>query len=102
MRQAGIKKKTVQTRSCAARAEERQKEFRDKTIRLGDYMEALEANGEHILYLDEATFTARGYSKQAWSAPNTNIMINDPLQYQPCIAVIAAVCKCHGLWAWDM
>ena len=29
-------------------------------------------------------------------------MIRDPLKIQPCIAVIAAVCKCHGLYAWDM
>ena len=65
-------------------------------------MERLNRRNEHILYLDEAVFTARGYSQLAWSAPGTNILIRDPLQRQPCIAVIAAVCRCHGLYSWDM
>ena len=27
--------------------------------------------------------------------------VEDRTGRQPCIAVIAAVCKCHGVWAWD-
>ena len=42
-------------------------------------------------------FKARGYQKQAWSGPYENITVEDRTGKQPCQAVCAAVCKCHGV-----
>ena len=63
-------------------------------------MEELYRKEKHILYIDECIFSARGYQESAWSAPNTNVRVEDRTGKQPCIAVIAAVCSCHGVWAW--
>ena len=65
-------------------------------------MERLYRAGAHVLYLDECTFKARGYQQYAWSRPCENIEVFDRTKAQPCIAVIAAVCTCHGVWAWAM
>ena len=50
-----------------------------------------------MIFADECVFKARGYQKNAWSNQKTNIIIEDRTGKQPCQAVCAAVCKCHGL-----
>ena len=50
-----------------------------------------------MIFADECVFKSRGYQKNAWSNQRANVLIEDRTGKQPCQAVCAAVCKCHGL-----
>ena len=49
------------------------------------------------MLLDEAIFKARGHQQRAYARPYENVFIEDRTGKQPCQAVCAAVCACHGL-----
>ena len=61
LRQAGIKRKVVVTKRVAARKEERVDQFREMTITLASKIEAAVTGPRHLLWIDEAVFTAQGY-----------------------------------------
>jgi len=61
LRQAGVTKKAVKTQRVAARKEERVGEFREMTIKLADKMESIYEGQKHLLWIDEAIFSAQGY-----------------------------------------
>ena len=56
-------------------------------------------SGEHLVFADESIFNSRDFQMRAYAALNQNIHIEDRTGKQPCLAVCAAVCKCHGLLA---
>ena len=68
-----------------------------RTIDLWNEIQKIQKEGGHLIFADECVFKARGYQKNAWSNQKTNIIIEDRTGKQPCQAVCAAVCKCHGL-----
>ena len=59
-------------------------------------------DGGHLIFADECVFKSRGYQKQAWSAPYDNITVEDRTGKQPCQAVCAAVCRCHGILTYQI
>ena len=78
IRQAGIKKKAIITRRCCPNtSSKRVQKDRDGLLALAEKMEEYYRQERHILYIDECVFSARGYQESAWSAPNTNVRIED-------------------------
>ena len=53
--------------------------------------------GAHLVFGDESIFRARGFQTTAWAAPRQNVVVEDRTDHQPCQAVCAAVCACHGV-----
>ena len=53
--------------------------------------------GAHLDFGDESIFRARGFQTTAWVAPRQNVVVEDRTDHQPCQAVCAAVCACHGV-----
>ena len=65
-------------------------------------MNKIVKDGGHLIFADECVFKSRGYQKQAWSAPYDNITVEDRTGKQPCQAVCAAVCRCHGILTYQI
>ena len=78
-------------------------EFERKVVMLDDFVTQILDSGEHFIFLDEAVFSQNSYQTlKAWSAPNTNVIVEDRGKSVPCQAVCAAVCKCHGLFTYEV
>jgi hypothetical protein len=101
-RNAGIRKKTVNIRRVAQRRTQRLDEFENKVIELHEQVQSILAAGGHLVYLDESTFTSRAFQQRAWARENENILVEDRTGKQPCLAVCAAVCACHGLLTFEV
>ena len=69
MKEAGIMQKKVRVVNIPARKTGRVYEFEEKTLELFHKMESHLANKDHIVFLDECVFKARGFKMQAWAAP---------------------------------
>ena len=68
MRKAGLKRKKVVIRNIPARRTQRISEFEEKIIALDDEVQAIAKSGEHLVFVDEAIFSARSYQElKAWS-----------------------------------
>ena len=59
-------------------------EFEDKRVALDDFIKRIQAENGHLVFADEAIFTARGFQMTAWSAPYTNVVVEDRTDNQPC------------------
>jgi hypothetical protein len=78
-------------------------EFERKVVALDDQVQAILKSGEHIVFVDEAVFSARSYQDlKAWSGVAENVVVEDRCYSHPCLAVCAAVCKCHGLLTFEV
>ena len=98
MRQAGITRKKISVRRAPARKILSLDEYGDDILKLDDQIRTLPADS-HLVFADECVFSARGFKMSAWSNPHENIEVEDRSRNQPCQAVCAAVCSCHGLLA---
>jgi hypothetical protein len=65
-------------------------------------VEAIQAAGGHLVFIDESTFTARAFQMSAWAQKHDNVLVEDRTGKQPCLAVCAAVCACHGLLTYEV
>ena len=72
-------------------------ELEQKTLALYDKIQTIKADGGHLVFADEAIFTSKGYQTRAWAGPGRNVVVEDRGSSEPCKAVVAAVCACHGL-----
>ena len=97
MRKAGLRKKVVRVRNAPQRSTQRLEEFEDRTVALDDFVKGIQAKQGHLVFADEAVFTARGFQMSAWARPGENVEVEDRTGKQPCQAVCAAVCACHSL-----
>ena len=93
----GYKFKKVKTKNMPQKKDKLYKPYCDQTIDLRDRVNKIIKEGGHLVFADECVFKARGYQKQAWSGPYENVTVEDRTGLQPCQAICAAVCKCHGL-----
>ena len=102
MYQAGLRKKTIKVRNAPTMTDNKIEKHENRTLEL--YMEVQKVldSKEHLVFVDESTFVARGFSTQAWSNRHDNIVVEDRTGKQPCQAICAAVCKCHGLLAYNI
>ena len=102
MRQAGCKKKKVLVRRAAQRKTQRLEEFEQLIQQLAQQVSAVQKSGGHLVFADETIFNSRNFQMSAWAPPGQNIAVEDRTGNQPCLAVCAAVCKCHGLLAFTI
>lgn len=98
MHQAGMTKKSILVRRAPAKHELTLEKYGDQILELDETVEKYYGK-EHMIFIDECTFSSRGFSKTAWSNQHQNITVEDRSRNQPCQAVCAAVCVCHGLLA---
>ena len=101
-RNAGIKKKSILTRRAPQRKTQRLEEFEDKVLQLHRQVQEIQAAEGHLVFIDESTFTARAYQQRAWAQECDNVLVEDRTGKQPCLAVCAAVCACHGLLTFEV
>jgi hypothetical protein len=97
MRQAGLSKKKIAIRRMPQRKTQRTEEFYRKIIALDAQVKGILQSKGHLVFADEAIFSARGFQMEAWSKPGQNVELEDRTGNQPCQAICAAVCSCHGL-----
>ena len=100
MLQAGITIKKVRIVNIPQRRSQRFDEFDNKILDLEKKVELALARGDHLVFIDECVFKARGFKMKAWSGPGDNVLVEDRTGKQPCQAVCAAVCSCHKLLAY--
>jgi hypothetical protein len=67
MRQAGLRKKIISIRKVPQRKTQRLEEFATKLVALDDKIKQIIKEGGHLVFADEAIFSARGYQMRAWS-----------------------------------
>ena len=102
MREAGLRKKRITVTRAPAKFTQRLEKFEHEILALHERVEGIIAAGGHLVWADEAIFSARGFQMKAWSRPNETIHVNDRSGNQPCQAVCAAVCACHGLLTYEV
>ena len=102
MREAGMRKKRVSVTRAPAKFTQRLEKFDREIVALCERVEGIIAKGGHLVFADEAIFAARGFQMKAWSLPNETIHVSDRSGNQPCQAVCAAVCACHGLLTYEV
>ena len=73
MKSAGLKKKRVKVRSVPAKGLEREQEFIDATLVLDNKINEILKKDGHLVYLDEAVFKEKDYTRTAWSSPKQNL-----------------------------
>ncbi len=61
MKQAGMKKKVIVIGKIPARRTLRISEFEEKVVNLSNKLKTIQENKGHLVFVDEAIFTARGY-----------------------------------------
>ncbi len=61
MKQAGMKKKVIVVGKIPARRTLRISEFEEKVVNLSDKVKAIHESKGHLIFVDEAIFTSRGY-----------------------------------------
>ncbi len=69
MKQAGMKKKVIVIGKIPARRTLRISEFEEKVVNLSNQIKSIQEKGSHLVFVDEAIFTARGYQQSAWALP---------------------------------
>ena len=68
MRKAGLRRKKVVIQNIPARRTQRISEFEKKIVALDVEVQAIVDSGEHLVFVDEAVFSARSYQDlKAWS-----------------------------------
>ena len=78
MRKAGFKRKKVVINNVPARRTQRISEFEKKIVALDEQVQAILKTDEHLVFVDEAVFSARSYQElKAWSGPRSNIVVED-------------------------
>ena len=77
-------------------------EFEQQLVKIAKEVRDVLNSGGHLVFADETIFNARDFQMKAWSLPRTNVRVDDRTGNQPCLAVCAAVCKCHGLLAFTI
>ena len=102
LKEAGARKKRITVTRAPSKFTQRLEKFEQEIIDLHRRVEDIIAAGGHLIWADEAIFSARGFQMKAWSLPNMNIHVNDRSGNQPCQAVCAAVCACHGLVTYEV
>ena len=53
--------------------------------------------GGHLAFCDETIFKSRDFNRYAYAGVKQKIVVEDRTPSQPCQAVCAAVCRCHGV-----
>jgi hypothetical protein len=100
MKSVGIKKKALRVQNAPQKKTLSLEVYGDQIVELDDRLDKIVRDGSHLLWLDEVVFSARSYEhRRAWSNLNENVHVEDRSRYQPCQAVCAAVCACHGIYA---
>ena len=80
----GYKFKKVKTKNMPKKKDKLYRKYAEQTIELRDRINSIIEQGGHLVFADECVFKARGYQRQAWSAPYENVFVEDRTGKQPC------------------
>lgn len=69
MLQAGVTIKKVRVVNIPQRRSQRLGEFDERILDLQLKLENALSNNEHLIFVDECVFKARGFQMKAWAAP---------------------------------
>ena len=83
--QCGIKRKVISINRAPSRMTARLEEFENKILKLHEEVSKVISSREHLVFVDESIFTARGYNNmRVWSHTRENLVIEDRTGQQPC------------------